>query len=62
MDYPFNEGSNLYPPNPADQRNNQSTSWLQLDNVWAPGLSFCEISLKFRRKSKCPIWISTLLD
>lgn len=37
MNYPWTIGSNLYPPNPADQRNNQTTFWLQLDNLWAPG-------------------------
>jgi len=37
IEYPWNSGSNLYPPNPADQRNNQTTYWIQLNDIWAPG-------------------------
>ncbi|HEY3444811.1 MAG TPA: MYXO-CTERM sorting domain-containing protein [Myxococcales bacterium] len=36
-DYPYSAGSNLYPPNAADQRNSGgSANWVQLQNLWAP--------------------------
>jgi hypothetical protein len=37
VQYPWTPGSNLYPPNPSDQRNNDTTYWVQLNNIWAPG-------------------------
>ncbi|RME49716.1 MAG: glycosyl hydrolase family 57, partial [Deltaproteobacteria bacterium] len=36
QDYPYTPASNLYPPNPADQRNDAPTAWVQLTNIWAP--------------------------
>ncbi len=35
-DYPYSAGSNLYPPNPADQRMTVATDWVQLNGIWAP--------------------------
>ncbi|MBM4389135.1 MAG: glycosyl hydrolase family 57, partial [Deltaproteobacteria bacterium] len=35
-DYPYTAGSNLYPPNPADQSNDKGVNWVQLKNIWAP--------------------------
>ncbi|MGC4121903.1 MAG: hypothetical protein QM765_46445 [Myxococcales bacterium] len=36
-DYPYSAGSNLYPPNAADQRNSGgSATWVQLQDLWAP--------------------------
>ncbi|MBN1944642.1 MAG: hypothetical protein JW797_03155 [Bradymonadales bacterium] len=36
-DYPYSPGSNLYPPNPSDQRNSGGeATWLQLYDLWAP--------------------------
>jgi hypothetical protein len=36
-DYPYTAASNLYPPNPADQRNmSGAANWVQLQNIWAP--------------------------
>ncbi|MBF0499628.1 MAG: hypothetical protein HQM09_05820 [Candidatus Riflebacteria bacterium] len=34
--YPWVKGENLFPPNPADQRNVNPGSWLQLNGLWAP--------------------------
>jgi hypothetical protein len=34
--YPWVKGENLYPPNPADQRNVNPGSWVQLNGLWAP--------------------------
>ncbi len=34
--YPWVKGENLYPPNPADQRNVQPGEWVQLNGLWAP--------------------------
>ncbi|WP_145446230.1 polysaccharide deacetylase family protein [Mucisphaera calidilacus] len=34
--YPYTSGSNLYPPNPADQINPDHGTWVQLDGLWAP--------------------------
>eukprot|EP00455_Lapot_gusevi_P004122 TRINITY_DN11703_c0_g1_i4.p1 TRINITY_DN11703_c0_g1~~TRINITY_DN11703_c0_g1_i4.p1 ORF type:complete len:499 (+),score=113.14 TRINITY_DN11703_c0_g1_i4:124-1620(+) len=36
VNYPYVKSSNLYPPNPSDQRNNQTTNWVHLNGVWAP--------------------------
>ncbi len=36
-DYPYSSGSNLIPPNQADQRSQASVSWLELNDLWAPG-------------------------
>lgn len=36
-DYPWNSGSNLYPPNLADQHDPKAAaSWVALQNIWAP--------------------------
>jgi len=35
-DYPYSAGSNLYPPNRADQRHSFATDWVQLNGIWAP--------------------------
>ncbi|MFZ2958081.1 MAG: hypothetical protein WA705_14430 [Candidatus Ozemobacteraceae bacterium] len=34
--YPWVKGENLFPPNPSDQRNVNTGSWLQLNGLWAP--------------------------
>lgn len=34
--YPWVKGENLMPPNPADQRNADPGSWVQLSGLWAP--------------------------
>lgn len=36
VSYPYVKPSNLIPPNPADQRNQHPTSWVQLRDIWAP--------------------------
>lgn len=48
--YPWTSGENLYPPNPADQTNNQSTNWVQLDDLWAPS----KVSAPFGYR---PYWV-----
>ncbi|MBU1241143.1 hypothetical protein KJ865_15620, partial [Myxococcota bacterium] len=35
-DYPYSAGSNLYPPNKADQRESIATDWVQFNGIWAP--------------------------
>ncbi len=35
-DYPYSAGSNLVPPNRADQRQTVPTDWVQLNGIWAP--------------------------
>ena len=35
-DYPYVPGSNLVPPNPADQSNAAAVDWVQLSGIWAP--------------------------
>ena len=35
-DYPYSSGSNLVPPNPADQQNTDGDiNWIQLNGIWA---------------------------
>lgn len=36
-DYPYSAGSNLIPPNQADQRSQANVSWVELNDLWAPG-------------------------
>jgi len=36
VDYPWNSGSNLVPPNGADVINDHETDWVTLVNLWAP--------------------------
>lgn len=35
VSYPYSSGSNLYPPNGADQTSNPSVNWVQLNGIWA---------------------------
>lgn len=35
--YPYTTGSNLKPPNPADQQNPDPDDWVQLNGLWSPG-------------------------
>lgn len=36
VDYPYSQGSNLVPPNGADQWDDADTDWVTLQNIWAP--------------------------